>query len=292
MKKTTTLLKFACLTFIMAFSLNSHAQWNTLVTDAALDGFDPDLLDGTELSYQYNSVSDSLWFRISINAMTTTQSNNLGVNIMVNYSGGGNTFNFWGFDNTNPFHKLVTAWVAGTPPSNYTGTVGISDEAGVTANDYTSLFSNNLDINVDMAGNTIIIGMNREDLIPNGVMGQQVLVAAAVGSDQLWNDDLYDAAAFMTLSPSSIVENSVINNIKVGPNPGTGLFSINSANAKGQEIYINVTNTLGQTIIENKLLNSSNRTEILDLSKFENGVYNLTLSTASEVSSKKIILAK
>ena len=108
-------------------------------------------------------------------------------------------FNFWGTDNSNPYHKLVTGWVTGTPPQNYSGTIGIANSTGVNASNYTNLFSNNLNITVNTTNSTIIVGMNREDLIPNSAFGQPIVTAAAVGSSSSWNDDIYSSTGTMTL---------------------------------------------------------------------------------------------
>ena len=205
----TIYLKLLFVICLTATSANNFAQWTTIATDVSGDGSVASLLDGTELEFNYDSVNDSLWFRITTAAINSGQSMDLGFNIMVNYAGGGSTFNFWGPTNINPYHKLVTGWVVGLPPSSYSGTIGIGDAPGVNATNYTNLFSNNLTIIVNTSASTIEVGMKRLDLIPNSALGQPILTAAAVGASNAWNDDIYSASGTMTI-PSPNVPVTVI----------------------------------------------------------------------------------
>lgn len=176
--------------------------WTNIATDVSGDGSSAGLLDGTALDYYYDSTADSLWFRMTTNNMNATNSAALGFNVMVNYTGGGSTFNFWGNANTAAYHNMITGWVTGSAPSNYNGTIGIANAAGVGSNNYTNQFSNNLDISVDVANNTIVVGMQRDHLVPNSALGQPVATAAAVGSNQFWNDDIYSPSGTMTVGTS------------------------------------------------------------------------------------------
>lgn len=189
-----TLTKTGCNT-------SSHPGYTNIVTDPCFDGNNASLLDGTRLEFKFNEVQDSLWFLVSVNSLIST--NHLGINIMVNIPSGGSTFNFWGNNNIDAYHKLVTFWATGTAPSNYTGTIGISDAAGVTGQNYTSLSSNNISIYVDVANKTIRLGIKRSDLITDTEFpGASITMktAAAVGADTAWNDDIYSSTATMTLT--------------------------------------------------------------------------------------------
>ena len=192
--------KFSVLLFFLCSTSFSIGQWITIANDVTGDGANPTLLDGTQLEYRFDAVTDSLWFKISCAGISAAQATDIGFNIMVNYPGGGGTFNFWGANNTNAFHRLVTGWVTGTPPSTYAGTIGISDPTGVAATNYTNLFANNLNITVDLPSNSITVGMDRAHLIPNSALGQPILTAAAVGASTAWNDDIYSANGMMTLN--------------------------------------------------------------------------------------------
>lgn len=186
--------------FFLAFGqLGMTQTWTNIATDVTGDGNNSALLDGTALDYYYDATADSLWFRITTSNMSTAGTSPLGFNIMVNYTGGGSTYAWWGLDNGSSYHRLVTGWVTGTAPSSYTGTIGISNSAGVNGSNYTSLNSNNLDITVSSSTQTIIVGMVRDHLIPNSALGTAVSTAAAVGSNTAWNDDIFTAGGTMTI---------------------------------------------------------------------------------------------
>lgn len=293
MRKKTTLLKIAFISILTMISISVSAQWTIILNDAVGDGADNTLMDGTLLEYNYDVVNDSLWFRITVDTMTTDHSSNLGANVMVNFTGGGLTFNFWGIDNTDAFHRLVTTWVSGAPPSSYVGTVGIADNIGVNTANYANLYVDNISIIVDEALGTIVLGMNREDLIPNSAMGQPILVAAAVGSDQFWNDDIYSPFATITLSSTGIRKNTSLDQIiQIGPNPTNGILSLKSSASITGNLYFNVSNALGQTVIEEQAINFSNNFSEIRLQGLENGIYYITLKNQEEQLTHKFILSK
>lgn len=244
------------------FGINSHAQWSTIANDAVGDGNSPALMDGTALDYLYDEETDVLSFRITTADITSSQSMAVGVNVMVNYPGGGSTFNFWGFNNGNPYHRLLTAWVTGSPTAGYSGTIGISDASGVSGSNYTSLSSNNIDISVNTSTNEITLELDRVDLIPDNALGQEVLVAAAVGSNASWNDDIYSATGKITLpGEGAILIESILVEAEGGVTSlttGTTLqmnASVLPALANSEAIAWSVTNETGEaTIGSNGLL--------------------------------------
>lgn len=181
---------------------DAHIGYTSLATDVCKDGAISGLLDGTRLEYNYDALKDSIYFLISVNSLSDTQA--IGVNVMINIlSGDTARFNFWGNDNTDAYNRLLTVWVTGTAPSAYTGTIGVCDNAGVMANNFTSLSQNNISINVSSSAKTILLGIGRMDLIPDNVFignSISVKIAAAVGSNQYWNDDIYNAASLMTIT--------------------------------------------------------------------------------------------
>ncbi len=258
---------FSILCVVLCYA-SVNAQYTTISSDNSADGSNPTLLDGSLFEYYHDGPSDSLWFRITTSEITAAQSLDLGFNIMVNYNDGGSTFNFWGADNSNSFHKLVTGWVVGTPPSGYSGTIGIADAMGVNSYNYTNLYSNNLDIVVDEVNATITIGMKRSDLIPENALGQPILTAAAVGGSTAWNDDIYSSTGTMTLYNSvGVTEYTNDSNVTIFPNPSSnGIFSIESDNEiENVKIY----NSTGKLIVT--ILNDFSN---IDLSaKISTGIY-------------------
>ncbi len=181
--------------------------WNELITDVSGDGANMALLDGTKLEYQYDQDADSIWFRVSVANLNSSNLAALGVNIMFNIPGGGSTFNFWGTDNSNPYHKLLTTWVNGSHPSSYTGTIGIANASGVNVMNYTNLKSGNITITADSLNQNIVLGLKRNDLVTNeDITGDSIIVgiAAAVGSDIYWNDDIYAPSAKIKIKPPKV----------------------------------------------------------------------------------------
>ena len=220
---------------------DAHIGFTSLATDACGEGANSALLDGTRLEFKYDAINDSIWFLLTVNSVSSSQA--IGVNVMVNIPNGGPVFNFWGTENTDAYHKLLTFWVTGNAPSSYSGTIGIADSSGVDGNDFTNLFQNNITCNVNTSDKTILLGINRADLIPNtNFIGNTITVkiAAAVGSDQAWNDDIYNAASTMT-----ITKNSVNITLATVTTDSASAVTSNSATSGG-----NVTNDGGATVTE------------------------------------------
>ena len=247
------------------------AQWITVNGDATGDGANPQLMDGTLLEYMYKQAPDSLYFRITTASISAAQSQDVGVNVMVNIPNAGSTFNFWGTDNTDAWHKLVTAWVTGSAPSNYSGTNGISDATGVGANNFTNLYANNISLVVNPTASTIVIGMKRADLISNAQMGSGIKVAAAVGAHDGWNDDIYLPGSTITVAPSGINERAEVEQLHIYPNPSNGLFNLNLANTQfTTKASITVLDNTGREIFN---ATASNSQTSIDLSGVANGIY-------------------
>ncbi len=208
-------------------------QWTTIATDPAGDGANPQLMDGTLLEYRYDAVSDSLWFRATVVSMSTVNTQEVGMNVHLYYSGGGQTFDFWSPDVNNAsnnalgWHRMLTTWVTGTPPSNYSGTIGICDLAGFNSENFTNLSSNNISVRIDQSARTITLGLLRAAAIPASALTSPIQVAAAVGAHNGWNDDIYVSGATMDLSPSSIGDGAGTTvRVMAYPNPNTGQFRL------------------------------------------------------------------
>jgi len=242
---------FMVIAMVFISSVAQSQNWTTIATDASGDGVDGALLDGTKLEFSYDQPKDSLWFRVTVASMTTPQTAALGVNIMVNIPGAGSTFNFWGTNNMNPFHKLITVWVTGAPPSAYTGTIGIANSTGVNASNYTNLSSNNISIKVDAASSTIILGLKRTDFITDSEFSGGTItcsVAAAVGSNTNWNDDIYSPSGTMMLSKSNGVSALSFSEFSLNlyPNPSSNTLYISSPNII--TYHVEIINPMGQEI--------------------------------------------
>lgn len=270
------------------------AQWITIASDATGDGADPALMDATLLEYKYDSSNDSLLFRITVASMNATNSQEVGVNVHLLYSGGGATFDFWGDDNNattnaNGWHRMITTWVTGTPPANYSGTIGIADAAGVGANDFTNVAQNNINIKVNQTAKTITIGLLRASAIPASAITSPVTVAAAVGSNQFWNDDIYLPGATIDVGPQSIA-NPTEQTISLYPNPNNGSFTVDLTDSDfSQNAMLTVTDMTGRVIHSAQANNSK---IFMDLNEIANGIYMLQINEQGLFSNSRIVVQK
>lgn len=286
MIKRITLLVFVLLTF----SLPSIAQWNSLDTDPSGDGNDPELLDGLEYEYMHDLESDSLFFRIKVTDISDPQSMNIGVNLMVWFpypNANESLFSFWSPGNTVEWHRLLTVWITGTAPDNYSGVTGISSGSDVNNNNYNAI-ADDLTVRVSTTDNTIIIGMNRSDFIPDDQIGENVEIAGAVGSSMAWNDDLISIGVIPTIVLDAVlssVDAIVQDNISVYPNPSNSQINIHSELDNGVssiEIY-----DFNGRLIRN--INSEVQSNI-DISALPTGTYILkAYSKGTLIGSSKLI---
>ncbi|MDO9040235.1 MAG: T9SS type A sorting domain-containing protein, partial [Bacteroidota bacterium] len=103
-----------------------------------------------------------------------------------------------------------------------------------------------------------------------------------------------DAASMRRTTVMKFSDVTNINNIagnndfKVYPNPGNGVFAIESSGLQSGESDIEIFDQLGQLILSKKS-GLSNKIEI-DLSGKSNGVYILKLKTNNGVYSKSIVI--
>lgn len=278
------MLKSLLFSFIILLTVPSWGQFTSLITDPSGDGSNGSLLDGTELSYRYDSTSDSIWFKVDVANLNATTAQAIGVNIMVNISGAGSTFNFWGASpNSDPFHFLLTTWVTGTAPNTYSGTIGIADAAGVNSTNFTNLSSGNISVNADMSGGAITLGLKREDLFPDSFFSGNTItakIAAAVGSNQFWNDDIYSSAASISLTRTfvGLEENAIVANPY--PNPATDEFNFENPELLNANLY----SATGQLI---KNIEPAAKQRV-DISALQAGTYFLVLEDGNKRSIVKL----
>lgn len=263
---------FSCLSI-------ANAQWIVLDTDMIDDGNDPTLLDGIEYAYRYDVASDSLWFRMTAVEISEAQSMDLGVNVMVYFPNPGPDeflFQFWSPGNNITWHRLVTVWVTGSAPSNYTGTAGISKGDEVTIGNYTTLVDG-LTVIVDQSQSTIVIGMNRADLIPNDQTNQDVELAAAIGSSTLWNDDFISTGVIPTVNLDATISNThnlISNDLQFYPNPAQDFINIKS-DLDIQLSFLEFYDLSGRYIQKTRITQNTN----VDISSLSNGLYLLKAYT-------------
>ncbi|PCJ64317.1 MAG: hypothetical protein COA58_13260 [Bacteroidetes bacterium] len=281
MKKTTTILTLMVLSVSSAF-----AQYQTISTDPSGDsnGFN----DVTKLEYKYDNTTDSLWFRFTL--ATIPSGTDLGVNVMVNIPGASDSFNFWGDDNTNAYHRFVTAWVTGTPPSNYSGVIGIADGSGVQSSNYVNLQNNNLNIVVSTAGNTIELGMKGLNLIPSSARNQSISTAGAVGHSAGYEDDIYTSTGSIELTTTTAgikSENATSTAIQIFPNPANDKINIATQNLNEGDVMYFIYDITGKEVYRSSLVVDKS----IDISSFNSGVYYVKMKTSNGgfIGSKKFV---
>lgn len=100
----------------------------------------------------------------------------------------------------------------------------------------------------------------------------------------LLSDTTISAILDTSLCEPAFVNSYFINNeIDVFPNPNNGIFTVHSEN---QYTDITLYNTMGQEILKQKRFDSN---VLIDISRFENGLYLLRISRDNMVITKKII---
>jgi pimeloyl-ACP methyl ester carboxylesterase len=154
--------------------------WTVVGFDPPGDGRKPAMADAAQLSYRYDQSDGTMWFRLSLFGRFNVEA--FGVNVAVDTgTPGRQKANWWGTNKTFTFDRLITAAVTRTG-ERYTGTIGISDAAGASRMELTSLGKDNVQIRVD--GHAILIGVKRDEL------SDKMNIVASVGSIDDWNDDL------------------------------------------------------------------------------------------------------
>ncbi|RZL01018.1 MAG: T9SS type A sorting domain-containing protein, partial [Pedobacter sp.] len=80
--------------------------------------------------------------------------------------------------------------------------------------------------------------------------------------------------------------------VKVYPNPNAGKFTVEANLPVNEQVRISVTNLLGQevAVISNGALDKN--TFSVDLSNQNAGVYMLTISTAKQTVTKRVVITK
>jgi photosystem II stability/assembly factor-like uncharacterized protein len=98
------------------------------------------------------------------------------------------------------------------------------------------------------------------------------------------------ASNIATNDPNGISENSSTQNLKVFPNPTTGIVNIKFFDKASQSQEIIITDMLGNVVLTETI---SNQTAArLDLSGLSNGIYSLTVSNSKNSTTEKIVLQK
>jgi hypothetical protein len=284
--------RFIAVSVLMCSMVALQAQdWQTITTDPAGDGASNTTLDATLFEHAYDSIVDTVYFRLTVNEMPENQQQNFGVHVMIRMSGKPE-FTFWGNENNLKWTKLITVRVSGTPPSNYAGTIGIADIIGINNSDYQNLSSNKINILVDTVAKTITLSMKRVELVTDVEMwagsSMNMRVAAAVGSSSAWNDDIFDTTTTITLRKVLVsVPEINANTIHIYPNPATTELLIELPEGVETTAPISIINQIGQQIIV-PVLREGTVTR-LNVAGLPEGVYSVS---AAGMGSKRFVIAR
>jgi hypothetical protein len=120
-------------------------------------------------------------------------------------------------------------------------------------------------------------------------------------SDNSWNDmnvawgGLVNNMAILpivTCSTKLTEYNSLTNNINIMPNPSNGVFNVLMTLPSAQDITVNVTNMLGQTVYSNNYKSLINDVISLDLSDKNQGVYFISVTNGTDKNVQRVIITK
>jgi hypothetical protein len=119
-------------------------------------------------------------------------------------------------------------------------------------------------------------------------------------SDNSWNDmgAIWGVDANMSIFPivtcaTRLDEyNSLSNNINIMPNPSNGVFNVLMTLPTVQDITIEVTNTLGQTVYHNNYKSFTDGMVSVDMSAQNQGIYFVTISNGKEKTVQRIVITK
>ena len=129
-----------------------------------------------------------------------------------------------------------------------------------------------------------IIGQNQNILLSPTEDTWYVLKAidqyGCVVQEDIW---VYVDTCFVGL------EDPVINNISIYPNPSFGIFNMEFNKVFDNNLIIRIVNSLGSVVISEEL-NEGQRTKEFNLSELSNGIYFIELQTENGLYKKKIIL--
>lgn len=163
------------------------ASWAVLSEDGPDDGRDSALADGKTLSYWFDTTTNRAWFRFELHQNLNPDA--FGVNLIIDADGDQSTgANWWGTNSDFTWDRLVTVWVKKGDNGKYGGTVGVGDMTGLSQGDFISLYQGGVDFAILEDQLAIVIGVPISYLTD----GTTINVIGAVGSSQMWNDDLQD----------------------------------------------------------------------------------------------------
>lgn len=162
-------------------------SWIPLSDDPAGDGRDPALADGAAFAWACDAATGMAWFSVRLYGDPDPVA--FGVNVIVDSDGDQATGgHWWGSNDQFTWDRIVTVWLKRGEDGRYTGILGVGDHAGAMQGDFASLHRGSVKFAILPDTKTIIIGVPWSQLTD----GELIHVVGAVGSNQMWNDDLQE----------------------------------------------------------------------------------------------------
>lgn len=162
------------------------ASWVVLATDVAGDGERNGYGDGKSLSFHYDSVGDTLWFRLELYGGFSAEQP--AVSVAVDLDADQTTGrNWYGSNEGFRFDVVASIGPRGTHDSLYRGYNGITDTLGVRTGDWMNRQQGGLALRIDPLAQTYYLGVRRSDL---SAELERFQLIGSVGQRARWNDDI------------------------------------------------------------------------------------------------------
>lgn len=171
-----------------------NKNWTLLASEDKPDAANTANADAKRVSYDFNTSSDMLWFKIELEK--TIDHTNIGFNLVIDGDLDQSTGSSWWGNSNGSFiyDRLGTLFVRETNGGKYAGTIGVSDDEYLLNSDFTHEAVNSFRLALDEKNNIWYIGVPLVDIDEDG----QFDFSIAVGSSSSWNDDIPNGGS-MTL---------------------------------------------------------------------------------------------
>jgi hypothetical protein len=177
-------------------------------------------------------------------------------------------------------------------PSFFTYTFTLTTPISISAGFYASV------VTPTLAGDTVVMGAQTGTLAAVNNAWEKWSNGSWNGMNPAWGTTFKGNIAIFPIisgSVSTVGLNKVSNfknNVSILPNPTSGDVKINLSLAETSNITINITNAIGQVLEVKEVKNVQFDNVAFDLSKYNNGIYFVTVSNGTEKMVQRLIINK